>query len=182
METERKHRETLLTCPMCGYTLSVVAVEGEGLPTGLKCPDCGLFLLQHLALTRREQEVAKEMCAGYSTSEIARRIGVSIKTIESHRQQIYKKLHIRDVASLTKFALSRGLTDMRMRHQGGAPVVYEDPKAAKTFVAVAFLRFDSDEQLSYICRRLDYNLGAQLIRWAVDRGVLTSKPPPEKED
>jgi DNA-binding NarL/FixJ family response regulator len=46
---------------------------------------------------------------GHSTRNIADRLSISIKTVETHRAQIMERLGIRDVAGLTRFALRNGL-------------------------------------------------------------------------
>jgi len=62
------------------------------------------------ALSAREREVLQLVAEGLSTRQIAERIHVSVKTVETHRQQIMKKLNAKSVAELTKIALREGLT------------------------------------------------------------------------
>lgn len=64
------------------------------------------------ALTDREREVLQLLAEGKSTKQIASRLNLSTKTIDSHRQQIMKKLSIRSVAELTKYAVREGLTSL----------------------------------------------------------------------
>ena len=64
------------------------------------------------ALTDREREVLQLLAEGKSTKQIASRLNLSTKTIDSHRQQIMKKLSIRSVAELTKYAVREGLTPL----------------------------------------------------------------------
>jgi DNA-binding NarL/FixJ family response regulator len=61
-------------------------------------------------LTKRESEVLKLIADGNSTKEIAFLLNVSIKTVETHRQQIMAKLNIFSIAELTKYAIREGLT------------------------------------------------------------------------
>jgi two-component system response regulator NreC len=63
-------------------------------------------------LTPREREVLQLMAEGKSTKQIADRLHVSIKTIETHRQQIMTKLSIHSVAELTKYAVREGLSSL----------------------------------------------------------------------
>ena len=63
-------------------------------------------------LTSREREVLQLMSEGNSTNKIAENLHVSIKTVESHRQQLMQKLNIRSVAELTKYAIREGLTTL----------------------------------------------------------------------
>ena len=63
-------------------------------------------------LTAREREVLQLMAEGASTKEIAGRLTVSVKTVESYRQQIMEKLDLHSVAELTKYAIREGLTSL----------------------------------------------------------------------
>lgn len=65
-----------------------------------------------LALSPREREVLQLVAEGKSSKQIARTLGVSIKTIESHRHQIMHKLRLHSIAELTKYAVRRGLTTL----------------------------------------------------------------------
>jgi two-component system, NarL family, response regulator NreC len=61
------------------------------------------------ALTSRQYEVLQLLAEGKTTREIAKQMSLSVKTIESHRQQIINKLNIRSIAGLTKYAIREGL-------------------------------------------------------------------------
>ncbi|MCH8333512.1 response regulator transcription factor [Candidatus Sumerlaeota bacterium] len=63
-------------------------------------------------LTAREREVLQPLAEGKTTKEIAGLLGVSVKTIETHRKQVMDKLKIRSVAELTKYAIREGLTSL----------------------------------------------------------------------
>jgi DNA-binding NarL/FixJ family response regulator len=63
-------------------------------------------------LTEREREVLQLISEGKSTKQIAIDLNVSAKTVESHRRQVMGKLHIRNVAELTKYAIREGLTSV----------------------------------------------------------------------
>lgn len=63
------------------------------------------------ALTSREVDVLKGVAAGCSNKQIATDLGISRRTVESHRESLMKKLDIRTVAGLTRFALDAGLLD-----------------------------------------------------------------------
>ena len=63
-------------------------------------------------LTEREREVLQYIAEGKSTKEIAYELKLSIKTIETHRQQIMDKLQLHSIAELTKYALRQGLTTL----------------------------------------------------------------------
>ncbi len=63
-------------------------------------------------LSAREREVLQLLAEGKSTKQIAAKLHVSVKTIESHRKQIMDKLDIHSTAELTKYAIREGLTPL----------------------------------------------------------------------
>lgn len=63
-------------------------------------------------LTPREREVAQLLSEGYSTRHIAKRLFVSVKTVDTHRYQVLKKLDLRGIADLTRLALREGLSSL----------------------------------------------------------------------
>ena len=65
-------------------------------------------------LTAREREVLQLIAEGNSTKEIAARLSVSVKTVETHRRQIMEKLGIFSIAELTKYAIREGLTSLHI--------------------------------------------------------------------
>ena len=64
------------------------------------------------ALTSREREILQLIAEGYHTKEIASSLNLSMKTIETHRYHIMKKLDLHTVAKLTKYAIREGLTSL----------------------------------------------------------------------
>jgi two-component system nitrate/nitrite response regulator NarL len=60
-------------------------------------------------LTVREREVLIGIASGRTNREIAAELGISHRTVETHRESLMRKLDIRTVAGLTKFALEEGL-------------------------------------------------------------------------
>ena len=63
-------------------------------------------------LTAREREVLQHIAEGKSTKQIAAILGVSVKTVETHRQQVMEKLDMHSIAELTKYAVREGLTSL----------------------------------------------------------------------
>ena len=61
------------------------------------------------ALTPRQREVLQLIAEGQSTKEIARRLDLSVKTVETHRTQLMKQLDIHEVAGLVRYAIREGL-------------------------------------------------------------------------
>ena len=60
-------------------------------------------------LTDRERDVLRELAAGRSTKQIAERLGIGSRTVESHRANLMRKLDLHSVALLTQFAIREGL-------------------------------------------------------------------------
>jgi len=60
-------------------------------------------------LTGRQTQVLRLIAQGQSSKEIARDLGLSIKTVETHRTQIMDRLEIRDLAGLVRYAIRSGL-------------------------------------------------------------------------
>ena len=63
-------------------------------------------------LTEREIEVLRAICEGESTREIADRLQVSVKTIETYRRRMMEKLRIFSTAELIKHAIREGITSV----------------------------------------------------------------------
>ncbi len=62
-------------------------------------------------LTSREAEVLQLIAEGHCNKQIAADLGISIKTVERHRQSLMNKLNIHDVAGLTRYAISKGIIE-----------------------------------------------------------------------
>jgi DNA-binding NarL/FixJ family response regulator len=63
-------------------------------------------------LSDRERQVLQLVAEGNATKEIADKLGVSVRTAETHRRNIMDKLEMRSVAELTKYAIRTGLTSL----------------------------------------------------------------------
>ena len=76
------------------------------------------FLIQDLRedseqqdLTPRETEVLQLLASGKNTKQVAEALFVSVKTVETHRSNIFNKLKLRNLADLTRYAIRSGLID-----------------------------------------------------------------------
>ena len=67
-------------------------------------------------LTNREREVVIHLAEGLSNKEVANALGIGVRTVETHREHIIRKLNIHSVAGLTKFAISKGLIVLRQEN------------------------------------------------------------------
>ncbi len=61
-------------------------------------------------LSPREREILQMIAEGKSTKEIAARLQISVKTVETHRKQLMDKLDLHTIAELVKYAIKEGLT------------------------------------------------------------------------
>jgi DNA-binding NarL/FixJ family response regulator len=85
--------------PAVQRTLSEMARGRSGAPRALD------------VLTDREREVLRLVAQGHTTREIAARLEISVRTVESHRANLMRKLDLRSVARLTQFAIREGLVE-----------------------------------------------------------------------
>ena len=74
---------------------------------GIKAPE---------PLTNREREVLILIAEGLLNKEIASQMGIGVRTVETHRERIMRKLNIHSVACLTRFAISQGLISLQQKH------------------------------------------------------------------
>jgi DNA-binding NarL/FixJ family response regulator len=63
-------------------------------------------------LTPREAEVLQLIAEGFANKQIAAELGLSVKTVEKHRQQVMQKLNIHDIAGLVRHAAAKGIIEM----------------------------------------------------------------------
>jgi DNA-binding NarL/FixJ family response regulator len=61
------------------------------------------------ALTTRQREILQLAAEGHSSKEIAQRLGLSLRTVDTHRAQIMERLDVHDLAGLVRFAVRVGL-------------------------------------------------------------------------
>ncbi|MCP8689809.1 response regulator transcription factor [Marinobacterium sedimentorum] len=64
-------------------------------------------------LTPREETVLRLLAEGGSNKDIARTLDISVRTVETHRQNIKTKLNIQTAAGLTRFAIEQGLVELK---------------------------------------------------------------------
>jgi len=64
------------------------------------------------ALTPRQREILRLIAEGRSTKQIAAQLGVSVKTVETHRALLMERLNIHDLAGLVRFAVRAGLVPL----------------------------------------------------------------------
>ena len=70
------------------------------------------------SLTVREREIFQLIARDYSTMEIARELGISAKTVESHREHVFRKLGVHSICELVRFAARHQLLEWE-RHELG---------------------------------------------------------------
>jgi DNA-binding NarL/FixJ family response regulator len=65
----------------------------------------------NIELTLREAEVLQLIAEGFANKQIAAELGLSVKTVEKHRQQVMNKLDIHDTAGLVRHAAAKGIIE-----------------------------------------------------------------------
>ena len=69
------------------------------------------FKRNKIRLTSREAELLQLIAEGHVNKQIASDLNISIKTVEKHRQHLMEKLHIHEIAGLTRYAIAAGVIE-----------------------------------------------------------------------
>jgi DNA-binding NarL/FixJ family response regulator len=91
VDSLRRHKP-FLTSAVAEFVLDDYVRPGEGVK-------------DDLGVTPREREIVQLVAEGQSNREAAATLGISVKTIEAHRANIMRKLHLRSVSDLVRFAI-----------------------------------------------------------------------------
>jgi two-component system NarL family response regulator len=129
--SDRRYVMAILAAGACGYVLKANAYEQlargvSAAASGLKylSPDVTSEIIDaafreealqgsaYEVLGPREREVLQLLAEGFTSIQIAERLGVSPSTAETHRRNIMRKLDVHNVADLTKYAIREGLTTL----------------------------------------------------------------------
>ncbi len=79
---------------------------------GGRSPDAGGRLRARMTrLSSREVEVLQLIAEGRANKQVAAELGISVKTVEKHRQRLMAKLNIHDTAGLTRYAIAAGIIE-----------------------------------------------------------------------
>ena len=89
--------ETYLTPTIAKYAVEAYRTKPEGLSGPLA------------RLSSRQREILQLIAEGQTTKDIAQRLNLSVKTVETHRSQLMERLDIHDVPGLVRFAIRVGL-------------------------------------------------------------------------
>jgi len=82
----------------------------------LESPDgCGVLRRKKAGLSSREVEVLQLIAEGKANKQVAAELGISIKTVEKHRQHLMSKLDLHDTAGLTRYAIAAGIIESRVQ-------------------------------------------------------------------
>lgn len=60
------------------------------------------------SLTKRETEIVRLVADGFKNREVAEKLQISVKTVETHRANIMNKLALRNLAELIRYAIQKG--------------------------------------------------------------------------
>lgn len=89
--------ETYLSPPVSKRVVDEYVARTGGIPDPLA------------ALTPRQREILQLVAEGHTSKDIAQRLGLSYRTIETHRNQLMKRLGVTDLTGLVRFAVRSGL-------------------------------------------------------------------------
>lgn len=92
--------ETYLTPAVAKYAIKAYRDKSEG-PSG-----------PLTRLSMRQREILQLIAEGQTTKDIAQRLNLSVKTVETHRSQLMERLDIHDVPGLVRFAMRVGLIQL----------------------------------------------------------------------
>lgn len=116
-----------IQCGASGFVLKeappkeiLQAIEGVHAGTAHFSPDVARMALNQVVrgngeaadpsrLSNREREVLMHLAEGESNKEIARQLNIGVRTVETHRERIMRKLDIHSIAGLTRFAIAQGM-------------------------------------------------------------------------
>ncbi len=62
-------------------------------------------------LSQREVQIVQLLCKGLLTKEVAEQLNISIRTVETHKNHIYRKLGISNTVELLRYAERKGLVE-----------------------------------------------------------------------
>lgn len=65
-------------------------------------------------LSPRQRQIVQLVARGLSSKEIADELSISVKTVANHRLQIRERLNLHDIASITRYAIERGLVEPKV--------------------------------------------------------------------
>jgi len=96
------------------------AIESLALHRPFLCPEVSLALVgdfarnpedMRSAITPRERTIVQLIADGQSNKEIARTLGISVKTVQTHREAAMRKLNLTCSTALVRYAVRNGLVD-----------------------------------------------------------------------
>jgi DNA-binding NarL/FixJ family response regulator len=95
-----------------GNTFFSPSVANRLYRLSLESPDgCGALKNKKTALSSREAEVLQLIAEGKANKEVAKELGISVKTVEKHRQHLMSKLGLHDTAGITRYAVAAGIIE-----------------------------------------------------------------------
>ncbi len=97
------HEGASFFCPLLGKPMPSRNSESRARSESLKS--------ERNRLSSREVEVLQLVAEGLANKQVATELGISIKTVEKHRQRVMEKLKIHDTAGLTRYAITTGVIE-----------------------------------------------------------------------
>ncbi len=103
MHDDEALRAELLALGACGYVLKQAPEDELLAAIHAACPT-----QREISLTPREEQILRLLAAGHGNKEVAARLDISVKTVETHRAHLMLKLNANSRADLVSYALQRG--------------------------------------------------------------------------
>ena len=97
----RQH-QTFFTSRVAEFVLDS-GLRGENTRHGVEDPS--------RRMTSRERQVVQLVAEARSTKEVASKLGISVKTVEAHRTNVMRKLHLHSVSELVRYAIRNGMVE-----------------------------------------------------------------------
>lgn len=97
---------------LASHRTFLTSQASEALVNRFRMPELGLSRSHVNRLTGREREVVQLLAEGKTSKEVAIGLGISVKTAETHRANIMRKLNLHSVSELTRYAIQNKIVDI----------------------------------------------------------------------
>jgi len=107
-----RHHQTFFTSRVAEFVLDS-GLRGENTRHAVEDPS--------RRMTSRERQIVQLVAEARSTKEVASQLGISVKTVEAHRTNVMRKLHLHSVSELVRYAIRNRMVSLREHLLEGIP-------------------------------------------------------------